>query len=364
MLDYAPLDMVHDHELGKLRNDLIGPTEANQGYFSAPEIDVSAYDHVIVCMSGGKDSWASLLHLLDVGVPKDKIELWHHDVDGQEGSDLMDWTFMRSYNQILADTLGISIYFSWLEGGFEGEMLKHNSLSKPHRFESPEGLVILPRDSKRGSPGTRLKFPQVSRSLSTRWCSAALKIDVGRRALNNQPRFNGKKVLFVTGERRDEGGNRRNYNQFETHACDRRSGRLARLVDAWRPVLHWDEAKVWEAMERHRIIAPVPYRLGWGRSSCMTCIYSGPRVWATLQHYFPKRLAKIAEYERQFGTTISRTRIPVDEVAKNARPFDIDDEDALVQAINPDYNLPVVLSEGEAWKLPPGAFSKEGAGSN
>ena len=59
--------------------------------FVASEIDPDTYDHVIVAFSGGKDSVACLLHLLDLGVPREKIELWHHDVDGREGSDLMDW---------------------------------------------------------------------------------------------------------------------------------------------------------------------------------------------------------------------------------------------------------------------------------
>ena len=94
-----------------------------------------------------------------------------------------------------------------------------------------------------------------------------MKIDVGRRALNNQDRFRGKKILFVTGERREESANRAKYNQLEAHACDRRSGRTARRVDVWRPVLHWTEELVWEVLEKHRVSAPVPYRLGWSRSS-------------------------------------------------------------------------------------------------
>ena len=36
---------------------------------------------------------AALLRLLDLGVDRDRLELWHHDVDGREGSTLMDWPF-------------------------------------------------------------------------------------------------------------------------------------------------------------------------------------------------------------------------------------------------------------------------------
>ena len=40
------------------------------------------YDLIVVLFSGGKDSTACFLKLLELGVPKEKIELWHHDIDG------------------------------------------------------------------------------------------------------------------------------------------------------------------------------------------------------------------------------------------------------------------------------------------
>ncbi len=259
---------------------------ATDSDYSADTIDLSIYDNVIVCMSGGKDSIACLCHLLDEGLDPSRIELWHHDVDGREGSQLMDWPFMADYNRKLAQSFNIPLYFSWLEGGFEGEMCKEDSIGRPHHVETPEGLIVLERDARRAKPATRLRFPQVGADLRTRWCSSALKIDVGRRALNNQPRFNGKKILFVTGERREESPNRARYNQLERHACDRRNGRTARHVDAWRPVLEWDEARVWDALKRHGVIAPVPYRLGWGRSSCRGCIFNSDAVWATIAEHW------------------------------------------------------------------------------
>ena len=48
------------------------------------------YDKYIVAFSGGKDSTACFLHLLECGVPVEKIELWHHDIDGR-GRTFMDW---------------------------------------------------------------------------------------------------------------------------------------------------------------------------------------------------------------------------------------------------------------------------------
>lgn len=331
--------------------------------FDAPEIDLSIYDHFIVCLSGGKDSIACLLHLLDLGVDKSRIELWHHDVDGREGSTLMDWTFMRDYNIKLAEAFGLPIYFSWLQHGFEGEMTKNNAYSHPHMVETPEGLLTLERDTTRSKPGTRLRFPQQAASLQTRWCSSALKIDVGRRALNNQARFEGKKVLFITGERRDESSNRAKYNQFEPHFCDRRSGRLGRHVDAWRPVLHESEQRIWETLAEHRVIAPVPYRLNWSRSSCMGCVFNSGRIWATINAYFPERAQAIAGYEDRFGSTISRDRINVIDLGARNAPMELTDLEALEQATRHEYTLPLFVDRVSDWVMPAGAFGTEGCGA-
>ena len=53
-------------------------------------MDYGRYDYVIVAFSGGKDSLACVLHLLEDGCPVEKIELWHHEVDGREGKQFMD----------------------------------------------------------------------------------------------------------------------------------------------------------------------------------------------------------------------------------------------------------------------------------
>ena len=45
-----------------------------------PELlPLEEYDLIVVLLSGGKDSVACFYKLLELGVPKEKIELWHHD---------------------------------------------------------------------------------------------------------------------------------------------------------------------------------------------------------------------------------------------------------------------------------------------
>ncbi len=336
--------------------------ELLQTYFSAPNLDISLYDRYVIFLSGGKDSIASLLRLVELGVDLNRVELWHHDIDGREGSNLMDWSFMVDYNRKLAEHWGLPLLFSWLENGFEGEMNKENSFSHAHKVETPNGLITLERDHKRAKPGTRRRFPQMSRDLSTRWCSSALKIDVARRALNNQTRFEGQNTLVISGERRLESSGRAKYNQFEPHHSDRRNGRKRRHIDVWRPVLEWSEEQVWEIIAKHGIVAPVPYRLGWSRSSCMKCIFNDAVIWATLKEYFPGSLDRIAEYEREFGSTINIERIPVLDVANSARPLMIEDSEALEQAFRREFSLPITC-DPKQWVLPPGAFSKRASGS-
>lgn len=96
----------------------------------------------------------------------------------------------------------------------------------------------------------------------------------------------------------------------------------------------------------------------------MTCIYNGPRVWATINRYFPKRADAIAAYEDKFGTTISRNRINVLDLGATARPFDIQDMEALEQAYTSDYFLPVRVPEGQPWVMPAGAFGRDGCGAD
>jgi len=331
-------------------------------YFHAPSVDLDSYDHIIVCHSMGKDSWAALLHILAEGADRKKIEIWHHEVDGREGSNLMDWAFISDYAKKACTSMGLPLYFSWLQGGFEGEMLKENTISQPILTQTPDGLLLLERDTNRSKPATRLRFPQQSASLQTRWCSSALKIDVARRALNNQDRFKGKRTLMITGERREESSNRAKYNQLEPHACDTRYGRTARHVDAWRPVLEWSEQKVWDTLKQAGVVAPVPYRLGWNRSSCQACIYNHGSIWATMKKYFRERFEKVLNYEKQFNTTISRSKKNIDELAALNKPLEISDSAALAQAQQSEYVLPIFCHPDD-WEMPVGAFRSEGCGS-
>ena len=174
-------------------------------------MNLDEYDTIIVAFSGGKDSTACFLHLLECGVDPEKIELWHHLIDGAPGSDpFMDWPVTEKYCEIFAEAYKVPLYFSWREGGFKREMLRDEQSTGAVFWQNPNGTVSS--SGGKGPKNTRKKFPQVSADLRVRWCSAYLKIDVMSAAINNQERFKGQKTLVVTGERAEESKSRSRYN--------------------------------------------------------------------------------------------------------------------------------------------------------
>lgn len=330
---------------------------------STNELDLHNYDNYIVAFSGGKDSLACLLYLLDCGIPKSKIELWHHDIDGREGSKMMDWACTASYCKAVADALDIPIYYSWKEGGFEREMLRKDTLTAPICWEEPQadGTVVVKRKGgTRGKPSTREKFPQVSADLRVRWCSAYLKIDVCRRVLANDPRFVKTRTLVITGERAEESSSRAKYNEFEAHASDLRDGKKARHIDAWRPVHSWKEQRVWDIIEKHGIKPHPAYIAGWGRVSCAACIFGSNDQWASLAEIAPKMVEVVADYEQSFGVTIKRNQTVRDSVEQGTS-YDVLKTDAgtlaACEATTTNYESEVIQS-AEQWELPAGAFGE------
>lgn len=316
--------------------------------------DLDSYDYIIVAFSGGKDSIACALHLVDLGVPRDKIELWHHDVDGREGSHLMDWPVTADYCRKVAQALDVRLFFSWKAGGFEGEMLRDKVPTRSTRFEMPVGDrdISIGESGGNGPAGTRLKFPQVSPDLTVRWCSPYLKIDVGISALRNQARFNHRRTLFVTGERAEESASRAKYKTFEPHRSDGRVGKKRRHVDHWRPVHAWSASDVWASIERHRINPHPAYRLGFGRVSCAVCIFGNADQMASARVAVPDQFRKVAEHEARFGVTIKR-KLNVVQTADAGTVYQMGEAD-LLAARSRSFDEPAIAPE---WKLPRGAYA-------
>lgn len=328
-------------------------------------MDILSYDKYIVAFSGGKDSTACFLHLLDCGVPTDKIELWHHDIDGH-GETFMDWEVTPAYCMAFAKAFNVSIYFSWKDGGFKREMLRNDTATAPITFEVPKSEWETSTSTNKtiidgkyyistggnGPLNTRLKFPQVSANLSVRWCSSYLKIDVCASAVRNQSRFNGIKTLILSGERGEESAARAKYEILENDRADNRNGvKTIRYIDRYRPIRDWKEEQVWEIISRYKIRCHPAYYLGFSRVSCKFCIFGNANQTCSAHKISPKQGNEIIAYEEEFGLTIKRNISMKDLIAKG-EPYDMDEE-IVAQAISYDYKLDIFMNN---WILPKGAY--------
>ena len=166
------------------------------------------YDLIVVLLSGGKDSIACYYKLLELGVPKDKIEFWHHNIDGGHPSRRMDWRCTQNYVEAFSMAENVPLRVSWRVNGFFGELYRIGA-SEPIQWRDPDTHEIIQcqlskkylecQDLKKEAAadmedrlkqlGYRMKFPMKGADLSKRWCSAYLKIMVADTVMTNLDRL-------------------------------------------------------------------------------------------------------------------------------------------------------------------------------
>lgn len=375
------------------------------------------YDLIIVLFSGGKDSLACYLKLLEMGVPKEKIELWHHDIDGGNPDRRMDWPVTQAYVEAFAKAEGVRLRKSWRQNGFWGEVYRIGA-SYPIQYEDNGETVTAPltRDQLKSNEikemilsgsgladeedlkalGYRYKFPAKSADLQTRWCSSYLKIMVSEKLLRNIGELSdlellGKRHKFPAKGSCQSGrwcsGTLKASVQgsvianFEETAKDvkilcisgeRRgesSGRAKynemelhranatakahRTVHAWRMVIDHHEGDIWEIIRRHKVQPHPCYRAGWNRCSCMMCIFSLPRHWRGLLDLFPEEVNKVIEDERILGFTLDNKK-DLRSYIGDAESCVNWDMTAISQLVSGQFAVEDVYVKN--WTLPAGAF--------
>ncbi len=327
------------------------------------------YDKIVVSFSGGKDSTACILHMLDLGIPPEKLEMWHQAVDGKPGEArrFMDWPITEAYCKAVAWAIGIPLRFMWREGGFWWEIHKVDDRSRAASFELRPGSLerrdIGTAGGVRSKIGTRLKFPApvpmtTPQMQGARWCTSLLKIDVARLAFTNLPEFKEGRFLMVTGERREESRNRAKYAELVPFSQPTQK----REVTQWRAIVNWYEQEVWEIMERWRIRPHPAYYLGFTRVSCMPCIFGTRDQWASIRDLDPERFNEILGLEHQFGYTVQQQG-DIEFMAAKGKSYIPNDPEMKRLGLSEVYPKElVVVKEDEKWLLPRGAFKKSQGG--
>jgi len=315
--------------------------------------ELSYYDKFIFSTSGGKDSLAMILYLLENGADPSKMELWHQSIDGRYDThkSFFDWPSTDGYVAKLAEHLNIPLSYQWREYGFYGELHRENQRTNDVRFERFGVLGHLP-SSPFGQESTRLRWPAKTASLTTRWCSAYLKIDVASRALNNMPDLKGKKILFITGERREESTARSKYNESELHRTNSKS----RLVHHWRAIIDQNEQWVWNIIQRHGILPHPVYYLGFPRLSCRSCIFFSKDHWATLKEVSPEVVTMLSGVEENLNFKLDN-KFTINELTQMGRSLLIPENHQYVKMAVSDFSGSVTTNN---WIIPTGAFGHGG----
>lgn len=340
-----------------------------------PELlPLEEYDLIAVLLSGGKDSIACYYKLLELGVPRNKIEFWHHNIDGGHPSRRMDWRCTQNYVKSFAEAEGIPLRTSWRVNGFFGELYRIGA-SEPVEWMEPDTGEIRQcrlspnylkcQEIKQQAPedmdeqlrqmGYRMKFPMKTGDLSRRWCSAYLKIMVADTVMSNLEKTKrNAKILVVSGERRGESAGRSKYNEMEIHRTNAEK-KAHRLVHQWRPVIDYSEKDVWEVLKRHKVNPHPCYRAGWNRCSCAMCIFSTPKLFAGIKELYPEDYELLKQDEKTLGFTLDN-KCDLDSFVGNAKSCVYHgDQEALHSLITGDFLQDEVYVTGN-WLYPAGAF--------
>lgn len=387
-------------------------------------LPLEEYDLIVVLISGGKDSVACYLKLIELGVPKEKIEFWHHDIDGGHPTRRMDWKCTQNYVKALADAEGVKLRVSYRVNGFFGELYRIGA-SEPIEWIDPDTGEIRQcklssnylkcRELKEQATeemeellkqyGYRMKFPAKTGDLSRRWCSAYLKICVADTVVSNLDRLgeleelggkrhkfpakggthsgrwcsgnlkaavqdsvtanleetkHDKKILIVSGERRGESAGRSKYNEMEIHRTNA-TAKAHRVVHQWRCCIDYSEKDVWELLKRHHINPHPCYRIGWNRCSCMMCIFSTPRLFAGVKELFPDAYASLRHDEEVLGFTLDNKKNLDEFIGDTPSCVCWNDKKAIHSILTGEFGTEDIYTEN--WNYPVGTFHGADGGS-
>jgi 3'-phosphoadenosine 5'-phosphosulfate sulfotransferase (PAPS reductase)/FAD synthetase len=232
-----------------------------------PREKIGNYTSVIVSFSTGIDSTGTL-YWATKHFPKEKIWLLYCDTGAEYP--INDDTVKKT-----AEFLGI----------------KHVILKHPKGF-----LELLLTE--------RFKFPDAR----NRWCTAILKTGVTDKWIRANRSILGSKVLFLTGERRDESKSRSMLPKIEYHSTTLFTKRKGDFECHWyRPVLDYEKGKMFE-FSKELGLQPHPCYEYLTRCSCMLCVLMPDRYCAENIKRYPEIFKQFVEAEKTINHTLKNKK--------------------------------------------------------
>jgi 3'-phosphoadenosine 5'-phosphosulfate sulfotransferase (PAPS reductase)/FAD synthetase len=223
---------------------------------------IGGYTSVIVSFSTGIDSTGTL-HWALQNFPKEMIWLLYCDTGAEYPIN----------EQIIPDVAKFL--------GIKDIILRH-----------PKGFLELLLTE-------RFKFPDAK----NRWCTAILKTGVTDKWIRSNRAILGNKVLFLTGERRDESKTRANLPETEYHSTTLWTKRKGDFECHWhRPVLDFEKGKMFEFGKKLKI-DPHPCYEYCTRCSCMMCVLMPDRYAAANIKKHPELIKPYIDAELKLGHT-------------------------------------------------------------
>lgn len=217
---------------------------------------LSDYSSVIVSYSNGVDSMGALYWALN-NFPKNKIFLLYCDTG-------MDYDINIGLFKKTARFLGV-----------KSVLLAH-----------PKGFIGLLIEE-------RFMFPD----MKNRWCTSYLKTNITNQWIRAKRHILGERVLFISGERRDESPKRAQLNEIELHSTNLKTEKVAKFICHWyRPCLDYEKGKMFE-FARELGLPPHPCYEYVDRCSCMFCVLMKDRHAIENMKRHPKSAATLIQAE-------------------------------------------------------------------
>jgi len=243
-------------------------------------------DHVLISVSGGKDSSALMLWAL-ANVPKHKLIAVHAKID-------VDWSVTLDIVKAQCAQLDIPLQVVCAvdNTGAQKGILDH---------------LIAKRKNRVTGELTENQWP----SSSARWCTSLFKtgpIDKYARS------FTGN-VCVLIGERREESTNRAKLVAWRP---DDKNTIKGRTIVKYSPILDMKESEVWAAIKGRGLIVHPCYNWGVTRASCAICIFSSDADIAIAAKYDPYIVKKYLQAEKRIAHTFrykpaTKSRVEIKE---------------------------------------------------